>query len=75
MAKQKKKRNKLYRGADASVTRPTITRIQAANRRGLSQWWFEKKRVVRPLIITVLVILAVIIVLIELIRIIGGSGA
>jgi hypothetical protein len=42
MAKQKKKRNKVYTGADASVTRPTVTRISAENRNGLQQWWFEK---------------------------------
>lgn len=75
MAKQKKKRNKVYRGADASVTRPIVTRISAANRNAVSQWWFEKKRIAKPVLITVAVAIVVIWLLFELIRIMSGNGA
>ena len=74
-SKPKKKRNKVYRGSDASVTRPTVTRLSAANRNILSQWWFEKKRIAKPVLIAVAVGLVVIWLLFELIRIISGSGA
>ena len=73
--KQKKKRNKVYRGADASATKPTVTRLSAANRNALSQWWFEKKRIAKPVLIAVAVGIVVIWLLFELVRIVSGSGA
>ena len=73
MAKQKKKRNKAYTGADAAITRPVITRIEAVNRNKASQWWFDKKRVLKPVLITSLVVLVVVWLIFELIRIINGS--
>lgn len=69
MAKQKKKRNKAYTGADAAITRPVITRIQAANRSKIGQWWFERKRVLKPVLITTAIILLIVWLIIELIRI------
>lgn len=75
MAKQKKKRNKAYRGADASATRPTVTRISAANRNAVSQWWFEKKRIAKPVLIAVAVAIIVIWLLVELIRTLSGGAA
>ena len=66
--KQKKKRNKAYTGIDAAVTRPVVTKITAANRNPVSQWWFEHKRVARPIIIAALVVAAVVIVIIEIVR-------
>jgi hypothetical protein len=75
MAKQKKKRTKIYRGADASMTRPTVTRITAANRNAINQWWFEKKRIAKPVLIASAVVIAVILLLVELVRVIGGSVA
>jgi hypothetical protein len=75
MSKPKKKRNKVYRGADASVTRPTVTRLTAANRNAISQWWFEKKRMAKPIIIAALVAVVVVWLLFELIRLFTGSGA
>jgi hypothetical protein len=74
MAKQKKKRNKVYTGADASVTRPTVTRISAENRNGLQQWWFEKKRFAKPVLIGVAIAIVVVWLLIELIRAFGGNA-
>jgi hypothetical protein len=73
MSKVKKKRNKTYQGKDAAVTRPTVTRMTAANRNAVSQWWFEKKRIAKPVGIGVLVAVVVIVLVIELIRVITGS--
>lgn len=68
MAKQKKKRNKIYRGPDASLSRPVITKITAANRNRVSQWWFEKKRVVRPALIAAGVVVLIILIVIGIIN-------
>lgn len=72
MAKQKKKRNKTYAGTDAKITRPSVTRLTAENRSVIQQWWFEKKRVAKPVIITSLVALVVVWLLVELVRTING---
>lgn len=69
--KAKKKRNKQYRGVDAAVTKPSVTRISAANRSKLGQWWFERKRLARPVLITVAVVLVVVWLIIELVRIVN----
>jgi len=74
MAKQKKKRNKVYTGKDASVTRPVVTRITAANRNKLQQWWFDKKRFTKPVLIAAAVAIVVIWLLVELVRIIAGAA-
>jgi len=67
--KPKKKRTKQYRGVDAAMTKPTVTRISAANRSKLGQWWFEHKRIAKPVLITVAIAIAVVWLLLELIRI------
>ena len=71
--KQKKKRNKIYTGVDAAVTRPTITKISAVNRNFVSQWWFDHKRIARPIIIAALVAAAITILIIELVRIASNA--
>ena len=73
MVKQKKKRNKKYTGADAAMTRPSVTKVQAVSRSTLGQWWYEKKRVVKPILIVSAVILVVVWLIAELIRIITGA--
>jgi hypothetical protein len=73
MTKNKKKRNKIYRGKDAAMTQPVVTRMEAADRNKLAQWWFEKKRVARPLIITTLVVIAVVILILQMIRLVSGG--
>jgi len=73
MAKQKKKRNKVYTGADAAVTRPIITRISAANRSKLGQWWFEHKKALKPVLITSGIIIFIIILIVEIVRISSGG--
>lgn len=72
MAKQKKKRNKLYRGADASITKPVVTRISAANRNKPQQWWFERKRIAKPVLIAVAVVSILVWLIYELIRIVAA---
>ena len=67
--KVKKKRNKQYRGADAALTKPSVTRISAANRSAAGQWWFERKRVLKPVLITLVIVAIVIWLILELIRI------
>lgn len=73
MSKQKKKRNKAYTGADATITRPIITRMTAVNRSKFGQWWFDRKRILKPVLITSGVILAIIIIVVELVRVISGA--
>jgi hypothetical protein len=73
MAKQKKKRNKAYTGQDASISRPIVTRISAVKRNKVQQWWFEKKRIAKPVLITAGIVIVVVWLLIELVRIATGA--
>lgn len=73
MTKQKKKRNKVYTGQDASVSRPVVTRISAVKRNKVQQWWFEKKRIAKPVLITAGVVIVVVWLLTELVRIATGA--
>lgn len=57
MAKVKKKRNKKYAGADAAQQKPTITRVQAANRSSIGQWIYERQRLLKTFGIGALVVL------------------
>jgi len=67
--KQKKKRNKPYRGVDAAIDRPILTRISAVNRNLVSQWWFDHKKIARPILIAVAIVAVVVWLIIELVRI------
>lgn len=67
--KAKKKRNKQYRGADAAMTKPSVTRISAVNRSKLGQWWFDRKRILKPVLITSGIIILVVWLILELVRI------
>lgn len=73
MAKQKKKRNKAYTGADAAITRPIITRISASNRNKVAQWWFEHKRIAKPVLIAAGVIIVIVVLIVEIVRIASGG--
>lgn len=75
MAKQKKKRNKSYTGADAKITRPSVTKVKAVKRNRVQQWWLDNKRIAKPVLITVAVVLVVVWLVIELVRIASGSLA
>lgn len=72
MTKQKKKRNKVYSGTDAKVTRPSVTHLTAENRGVVQQWWFEKKRFAKPVLIATAVAIVVIWLIVELVRTING---
>lgn len=72
MAKQKKKRNKVYTGVDAAATRPTITRISAVNRSKIGQWWYDNKRIVRPIAITTIIVIVAGWLIYEIIRLVIG---
>ena len=63
MTKQKKKRNKKYSGVDATSQRPKVTRITATNRSKLSQWFFDRKKLIHTIGIVGLVAIALIIVI------------
>lgn len=73
MTKHKKKRNKVYSGADAAITRPVVTRISAANRNKASQWWFDRKSFLLPILITSAIAIVIIWLIIELVRIVSGA--
>lgn len=70
MAKQKKKRDKPYKGSGAAVVRPSVTRVSAVNRNRVHQWWVDNKRVAKPVLIAGGVAIVIIILLIEIIRLI-----
>jgi len=73
MGKNKKKRNKIYTGTDAAMTKPVITKISAVNRSKPSQWWFDHKRIAKPVLITAGIVIFVIIIIIQIIRIATGG--
>jgi hypothetical protein len=47
MAKQKKRRNKRYHGADARLTTPSVMRVSAEERSAFKEWWLVYGRLVR----------------------------
>ena len=73
MAKNKKKRNKVYTGADAVVVRPIITRISAVNRSKIGQWLFEHKKIIKPVLIASGIVIFIIIIIVEIVQISSGS--
>ena len=48
---------------DAAPQRPKVTRITATNRSKLSQWFFDRKKLIRTIGMAVLVVVALIIVI------------
>ena len=67
MSKNKKKRNKKYTGADAAITQPVIIKIEAVNRNKLSQWWFDNKKIAKPVGIVAGVVFFLVIVIVQII--------
>lgn len=70
MAKKKKRRLKKYQGQEASLTKPKLTRISAIHRGPVKQWWFDNKRLARPITIVSVIIIVIVILLFELFRVI-----
>lgn len=62
-AKQKKKRNKRYTGADARVTTPTVMRVSAEELSPLQEWWRTYGRLTK-LMLTVLGVIALLVLLV-----------
>lgn len=48
MVKQKKKRNKQYKGSGAAQTQPIVTHVAAVKRNKVQLWWLDHKQVVKP---------------------------
>ena len=71
--KQKKKRNKVYRGVDAAIDKPVVTRITAVDRSKPAQWWLDNKRIAKPVLIISGIVFALIWLIAELIRIAAGA--
>lgn len=72
MGKNKKKRNKVYQGQDAKTTQTSVTRISAVHRNPLSQWWHDKKRVAKPILITGGIVAGLSLLVVEVIRMMAG---
>ncbi|MEI6228866.1 MAG: hypothetical protein WCP11_02510 [Candidatus Saccharibacteria bacterium] len=73
MSKNKKKRNKVYTGVDAAITKPVITRIAAVQRSKIGQFWFERKKILKPVLITSGIVLFVIILIFQIVGLVNGS--
>lgn len=71
MGKQKKKRNKQYTGNDAALTRPTVTRVSAVERSRFGQWWFDNKRIAKPVLIATGVVLLLILVIVQIVSLVS----
>lgn len=67
--KQKKKRNKVYRGADAAMQRPVVTKVTAVNRSKLGQWWFERKKFLKPAVTVGVIVLVLVLVIVGIVSI------
>lgn len=68
-AKQKKKRNKPYRGTDARMTKPTVTRVSAEELSAFQEWWRTYGRLVRFIAVAVGTVLLVALLIVGLIGI------
>lgn len=73
MSKHKKKRNKIYTGIDAAITKPIITRIEAQNRTKIGQWWFDNKKIASPILIAIGVVLFLVVIVSGIIQITSGN--
>lgn len=72
MGKAKKKRSKRYTGEDAAqspASEPVVYRVKAVDRGTLGQWWFEKKKVVKPIAIVAGIVVVIMWLIVELVRI------
>lgn len=61
----KKKRNKKYHGSVA--TRPTIVKVNAVKRHPVQQWWLDRKRVAKPILIAAAIAAVLIITIIGIV--------
>ena len=73
MSKNKKKRNKIYTGPGAAMTKPVITKIEASNRSRIAQWIFERKKALKTGAVIFAIIAFVVVIIIEIIRALNGA--
>lgn len=71
MGKNKKKRNKKYTGVDAAISQPVITRIEAVNRNKVSQYWFDHKKIAKPMLIGSGVVAFLVILIFQIVQLFG----
>lgn len=55
------------------MDRPSVTRITAVKRTKVGQWWYDNKRIAKPVLITSAIVIAVIWLIIELVRIAANA--
>jgi hypothetical protein len=72
MSKNKKKRNKTYTGIDAVSDKPTITKISAVNRNKPAQWWYDNKKIAKPVLIIAGIAIFAALIIYELLRLVFG---
>ena len=65
--KQKKKRNKAYRGADAKVVTPSVVRVSAEERSRFKEWWLVYGQLTRLIGAVVGIVLVVILIAVGII--------
>ena len=65
--KQKKKRNKAYRGADARVITPSVVRVSAEERSRFKEWWLVYGQLTRLIGAVVGIVLVVILIAVGII--------
>lgn len=71
-AKQKKKRNKKYQGADAKVKTPQVLRVSAEERSRFKEWWLVYGKLVKFVAGAIGIIAVIILLIIGIIGIIAG---
>ena len=69
--KQKKKRNKQYRGNDAKITTPSVTRVSAVERNRLQEWWLQYGKLTKLASIAIGVIAAIVVMIIGIIGLVS----
>jgi len=55
------------------MTKPVITKISAVNRNKPAQWWFDHKKIAKPILIASGVGIVVIVIIVEIIKIATGG--
>lgn len=65
--KQKKKRDKRYRGANAKVTTPSVVRVSAEERSRFKEWWLTYGQLTKLFGVIAGVVLAIFLVVVGII--------
>lgn len=68
MGKNKKKRNKVYTGPGAAVTKPIITKVAATDRSKLAQWYIERKTIVKTVATITAIVIGLTLIIIEIVK-------